>query len=278
MAFCIIFIVDFLKKVWGDEFMHVILLAGGKGTRLWPISTEELPKQFIKIFDNQSMLQNMVHRFPKNTKIVLSTNTKYQNLVKEQLGSKVAISAEPCFKGTFPAIALACLYLKDVMKVPIDERIVVCPSDSYVDQSYYPAIKQLTNIIDTKLCLMGVEPTYPAEKYGYIIPHTKDKISKVKCFKEKPSTNLATEYINQGALWNCGVFSFDLDYILNKSNELLGVLTYESLLENYDKLENNSFDTAITEKEDDIKVLRYSGQWDDLGTWDSLYKYIKHQD
>ena len=117
---------------------------------------------------------------------------------------------------------------------------------------------------------MGIEPTYPSEKYGYIIPEGKEETSKVKTFKEKPTADVAKEYIAQGALWNGGVFAYKLKYVLERAHQLIDFIDYEDLFNKYETLTKISFDYAVVEKEDNIQVMRFSGEWKDLGTWNTL--------
>ena len=139
---------------------------------------------------------------------------------------------EPCRRDTFPAIALSASYLKDVQGVGEDEAVVVCPVDPYVDQDYFMALADLgeqAGKSHANLVLMGIEPTYPSEKYGYIILESTDEISKVSMFKEKPTQDVARSYINQGALWNGGVFAFRLGYVLKRAHELIDFTDYQDL-------------------------------------------------
>ena len=108
--------------------------------------------------------------------------------------------------------------------------------------------------------LMGIEPTYPSEKYGYIIPETADQTAKVKTFKEKPTADVAAEYISQGALWNGGVFAYKLKYVLNKAHELIDFTDYQDLFAKYETLTKISFDYAVVEKEPSIQVQRFAGK------------------
>lgn len=127
---------------------------------------------------------------------------------------------------------------------------------------------------DSNLVLMGMEPTEPSSKFGYIIPASMDKVSWVNKFKEKPEYEDAQSYINQGALWNGGVFAFKLQYILDIADKVLGMSTYQELFDNYSLLEKISFDYAVVEKEKKIQVYRFDGVWKDLGTWNSLVTSI----
>ena len=145
--------------------------------------------------------------------------------------------------------------------------------DPYVDNTYYQTVQKLEKIVNkgkSNLVLMGIEPTVHSEKYGYIIPVDKNEISRVAKFTEKPDTETAKEYIKQGALWNAGVFAFKLGYLLNKAHELIDFVDYADLFKKYDTLTKISFDYAVVEKEPNIQVLRYAGQWKDVGTWNMM--------
>lgn len=209
----------------------------------------------------------------KDATITIATSKTQVSSIHNQLGADVGISVEPCRKDTFPAIALAAAYLKDVKKVPESEAVVICPVDPYVENDYFEALKLLGERAaesSAHLVLMGIEPTYPSEKYGYIIPRTKDEISEVSMFKEKPDKETAEEYISRGALWNGGVFALKLGYVLNRAHELIDFSDYQELYNKYDTLQKISFDYAVVEHEPAIEVMRFAGTWKDLGTWNTL--------
>lgn len=261
--------------------MNIILLSGGSGKRLWPLSNDIRSKQFIKIFKNdddsyESMVQRIygqIQKVDKDSTVTIATSKSQVSSLHSQLGNDVGISVEPCRRDTFPAIALATAYLHDVMNVSEDEAVVVCPVDPYVDDEYFEVVKQLGEIAESgeaNLVVMGMEPTYPSEKYGYVIPEDKKPVSKVITFKEKPSQEVAKSYIEQGALWNGGVFAYKLSYVLNKAHELIDFVDYKDLFNKYDTINKISFDYAVAEHENNIAVVRYSGQWKDLGTWNTL--------
>jgi len=261
--------------------MNIVLLSGGSGKRLWPLSNDIRSKQFIKIFktedgDYESMVQRVYRQIKKidsDAKVTIATSKTQVSAIHNQLGEEVGISVEPCRRDTFPAIALATAYLHDVLGVPEDEAVVVCPVDPYVEDDYFAALKALGEQADkgeANLVLMGIEPTYPSEKYGYIIPVSKDEVSSVSTFKEKPDTETAKSYISQGALWNGGVFAYKLKYVLERAHELIDFTDYNDLFSKYDTLTKISFDYAVVEKEDKIQVMRFRGQWKDLGTWNTL--------
>lgn len=261
--------------------MNIILLSGGSGQRLWPLSNEIRSKQFIKIFHTEDGgLESMVQRVYRQirevdpaAKITIATSKAQISSIHNQLGEDVGISMEPCRRDTFPAIALAAAYLKDVRGVKEEEPVIVCPVDPYVEKDYFVALQNLEERAahsTAHLVLMGMEPTYPSEKYGYIIPKSPDPVSPVAMFKEKPDKEQAAEYIRQGALWNGGVFAFRLNYVLEKAHELIDFDGYRDLLEKYGTLQKISFDYAVVEKEPETEVMRFEGTWKDLGTWNTL--------
>lgn len=261
--------------------LNVILLSGGSGKRLWPLSNDIRSKQFIKIFKNEdgayeSMVQrvyNKIKKIDSDATVTIATSKSQISAIHNQLGTDVGISVEPCRRDTFPAIALATSYLVDVLGVSADEPVVVCPVDPYVDDDYFEALKKLADQAgkaEANLVLMGIEPTYPSEKYGYIIPEDKNATSKVLSFKEKPTVEVAKDYISKGALWNGGVFAYKLKYVIDKAHELIDFVDYNDLFDKYETLEKISFDYAVVEKEDKIQVQRFSGEWKDLGTWNTL--------
>ncbi len=265
--------------------MNVVLLSGGSGKRLWPLSNDVRSKQFIKFFrkengEYESMVQRMyrgIKEADEKAVVTIATSKSQLSEINNQLGDKVSVSIEPDRRDTFPAIALSCAYLHDVLRVPENEAVVICPVDPYVDETYFKALKDLHALAsesDSNLCLLGMEPTYPSAKYGYIIPETQDAVSGVKMFKEKPDEKTAEEYIAQGALWNGGVFAFRLGYILKIAARLLSYTTYDDLYARYSNLERISFDYAVAEKEDSISVMRFNGVWKDLGTWNTLTESI----
>ncbi len=261
--------------------MNIILLSGGSGKRLWPLSNDIRSKQFIRMLsDGQGGFESMLGRVYRQisevdsgARITIATGRKQVSLIKNQLGDRVNVCVEPCRRDTFPAVCLAASYLRDVEGVEEDEAVVVCPVDPYVDASYFQALKELTEMARSggaNLYLMGIEPTYPSEKYGYIIPASNERVSGVLTFREKPDVAAARAYIAQGALWNGGVFAFRLGYLLRKAHERLDFTDYEDLYARYGEMEKISFDYAVAEREKEIRVLRFGGQWKDLGTWNTF--------
>jgi len=266
--------------------MNIVLLSGGSGKRLWPLSNDIRSKQFIKLFkteknEYESMVQRVYRQISKvdaEATITIATSKTQVSAIHNQLGNKVGISVEPCRRDTFPAIALATAYLKDVQGISEEESVVVCPVDPYVEDEYFEMLKKLGEQAEkgeANLVLMGIEPTYPSEKYGYIIPKSDADISYVSTFKEKPDKKTAAGYIEQGALWNGGVFAYKLKYVLDKAHELIDFTDYDDLFAKYDTLTKISFDYAVVEKEDKIQVMRFAGEWKDLGTWNTLTEVME---
>ena len=278
--------------------MNIVLLSGGSGKRLWPLSNDIRSKQFIKIFrkpehsvpmgtEYSGGYESMVQRVYRQIKTVdsdatvtIATSKSQVSAIHNQLGESVGISVEPCRRDTFPAIALATAYLHDVQGVGLDEAVVVCPVDPYVNDDYFAAIQNLWELAQAgtvNLVLMGIDPTYPSEKYGYILPTSTDVVAKVDTFKEKPDAATAQKYIDAGGLWNGGVFAYKLSYVLKRAYELIDFTDYADLFAKYDTLTKISFDYAVVEHEKDIAVMRFAGDWKDLGTWNTLTEAMEEQ-
>ena len=261
--------------------MNIILLSGGSGQRLWPLSNNVRSKQFIKVLQGENgQLESMVQRVYRQittvdaeAQVTIATGKKQVSMILNQLENKVNVCVEPERRDTFPAICLAASYLHDVKNVAETEPVIVCPVDPYVEDSYFEALKRLSELAEegnANMSLLGIEPTYPSEKYGYIIPESKEEVSAVSTFKEKPDEETAKKYLEQGALWNGGVFAFKLSYLLEKAHELLDFKDYEDLYAHYGEQKKISFDYAVVEQEKSIQVLRYQGSWKDLGTWNTF--------
>ena len=260
--------------------MNIVLLSGGSVKRLWPLSNDIRSKQFIKLFKYGDSYESMVQRVYRQlkevdskSKITIATSKSQVSIINNQLGDNVSISVEPCRRDTFPAIALSAAFLYYEKNVDLNESIVVCPVDPYVEFSYFECIKEISDHVQkqkSNITLMGIEPTNASTKFGYIIPENNEKISKVVGFKEKPSEVLAKKYIQKGALWNGGVFAFKLGYIIDKAHELINFIDYQDLYNKYEFLEKISFDYAVLESEKYIEVIRYKGIWEDLGTWNTF--------
>ena len=255
--------------------MNIILLSGGSGKRLWPLSNDIRSKQFIKIFRRGDGYESMVQRVYRqimtvapDSSVTVATSRSQVSALHNQLGTDIGVSVEPCRRDTFPAIALAAAYLHDIKGMSENEAVIVCPVDPYVEDEYFRCLQKIFDAArrdEANLILMGIAPTYPSDKYGYIIP-TASGFS----FTEKPTAKRAAELVAQGALWNGGVFACKLKYILDKSKKFLGFDTHAEMVANYETLKKISFDYAVVEHESSLAVVRYSGTWKDLGTWNTL--------
>lgn len=268
--------------------MNLVLLSGGSGKRLWPLSNDIRSKQFIKLFklengEYESMVQRVYRQIcdvDSDAVVTIATSKSQVSAIHNQLGDRVGVCVEPCRRDTFPAIALAAAYLHDMKHISREESVVVCPVDPYVERDYFEALRELGKLAEkntANLVLMGIEPTYPSEKYGYIIPRSAENVSAVETFKEKPDTATAQKYIESGALWNGGVFAFRLGYLLDKAHELIDFDDYDDLFSKYAELQKISFDYAVVENEPSIAVMRFAGEWKDLGTWNTLTEAMQEK-
>lgn len=264
--------------------MKLILLSGGSGKRLWPLSNDSRSKQFLKVLNNeenelQSMVQRVWNQLGKlglADSTIIATSKMQVEMIQSQLAKNVPVVLEPERRDTFPAIALAASYLYSKQGTSLDEVVGVLPVDPYVEDRFFSRLLDLEEVLkssDAELALMGVEPTFPSEKYGYIVPNKEESTSelvKVSHFKEKPKEEEAKELLEQQALWNCGVFAFKLSKII-KLLEQKGLPTdYDELSLNYGLLPKISFDYEVVEKTQNIVALPYDGGWKDLGTWNTL--------
>lgn len=267
--------------------MKLVLLSGGSGKRLWPLSNDSRSKQFLKVLtspanESESMvqrvwrqleaagLQNIAH---------IATGKGQLDVLQSQLGYEVPVIVEPERRDTYPAIALAATYLYSIIDVELNEVVAILPVDPYVEDHFFETIKRLESVVHLSgadVALMGVKPTYPSEKYGYIVPEhdlanspSVDYVT-VGHFTEKPAEDKAKKLIEQQALWNCGVFAFKLGYIIDHLHSQGLPIHYEELLKQYHRLPKISFDYAVVEKATHIAAVSYDGYWKDLGTWNTL--------
>lgn len=270
--------------------MKLVLLSGGSGKRLWPLSNDARSKQFLKVLDNgngeqESMVQRVWRQITASglgKSAVIATGGGQLDMIQSQLGNDVPVVVEPERRDTFPAIALAASYLHSVQAVDPGEAVVVMPVDPYVEVNFFEVVKQLEGVLQVsgaELALIGVKPTYPSEKYGYIVPDKPSETGfiKVSHFAEKPSERQARELIAMNALWNCGVFAFRLGHILALLQDKGFPVEHKELLRNYGKLPKISFDYEVVEKAGNIVAVQYDGSWKDLGTWNTLTEEIANQ-
>ena len=306
--------------------MKIVLLSGGSGKRLWPLSNEVRSKQFLKVVrDGDGRVESMLQRVHRQMQaaglgdgVTVATGAAQVESIKGQLGEAVSIVVEPERRNTFPAIALSAAYLYFEKNCPMEETVVVLPVDPYVGEEYFRMLHKLDAAVQAgaaDLVLMGVAPTYPSEKYGYIIPipqagrdekglarnipgnhgegkegifpgtsregrlvgNENSQLLPVLEFREKPDIQTAEELIQKGGLWNCGVFAFKLSYLMGIIKNTIPCACYADVLRQYGEFEKTSFDYAVVEKAESVAVLSYHGEWKDLGTWNTLTEVMEEK-
>ena len=269
--------------------MQLILLSGGSGKRLWPLSNDARSKQFLPLLAKpdggmESMIQRVVRQIREaklTDNITFATNAVQRDSIINQLGEDVNVVTEPERRDTFPAIALAASYLAKEKKCDDDEVVVIMPCDVYTESKYFATIGKMVETVENNvadLVLMGITPTYPSEKFGYVVPEStqssesvfnKDCL-RVARFTEKPNEKKAIELLKQNAFWNGGVFAFRLGYIMNIVSQYLKTETFLETRNRYAEFPKISFDYEVAEKAESVAVIPFSGEWKDLGTWNAL--------
>lgn len=264
--------------------MQLILLSGGSGKRLWPLSNDARSKQFLPLLASpdggmESMIQRVVRQIREaqlTNNITFATNAVQRDSIINQLGEDVSVVTEPERRDTFPAIALAASYLAKEKKCGSDEIVVVMPCDVYTESRYFATIGKMVETVKNNvadLVLMGIAPTYPSEKFGYVVPkkaETSEGVKMVERFTEKPNEEKAKELLAQGAYWNGGVFAFRLGYMMNIVDQYLKTDTFQETHKRYTEFPKISFDYEVAEKAQSVAVVPFAGEWKDLGTWNAL--------
>lgn len=271
--------------------MKLVLLSGGSGKRLWPLSNDSRSKQFLKVLESggnglESMVQRVWKQIAANGlsgESYIATGKSQVEMMQSQIGPDVPLIVEPARRDTFAAIALAATYLYSFKVIGLEEAVCILPVDPYVEDHFFDAVKKLEQVLledECDLALIGVKPTYPSSKYGYIIAAEEERGAsmqrKVAYFREKPTEEQAQELIDSNALWNCGVFAFKLGYMIQLLQDKGLPIQYEELVRQYNKIPQISFDYEVVEKAEGICVLPYEGYWKDLGTWNTLTEEMKH--
>ena len=269
--------------------IHIVLLSGGSGTRLWPLSNGSRSKQFLKVLRDKegnhvSMVQrtfNQIDRTLRDVDVTVATCASQERMLKLQIGFDAHVVVEPERRDTAPAIMLACEHLITEQGASANDPVVVMPIDSYVDDEYFSKVCDLAHVVTegfSEIALLGVQPTYPSEKYGYIVPESSEgSPRRVKTFTEKPCREEAEMLIQKGALWNCGVFAFRLGHVLDILEGYGDFESFDALRLRYSELPKNSFDYEVVEKATSVAVVPYAGQWKDLGTWNTLTEEMEEK-
>ncbi|MEG2533952.1 MAG: sugar phosphate nucleotidyltransferase, partial [Gordonibacter sp.] len=209
-----------------------------------------------------------------NVDVTIATCTSQENSISSQVEGDYSLVLEPERRDTAPAIMLACAHLAMEQGAREEDTVIVMPIDTYADQEYYDRVTLLDRAVQSgaaDLVLLGVEPTYPTGKYGYIVPTSREgSLWPVERFTEKPSVEVARALVENGALWNCGVFAFKLGYMASITRKHVKAESFDELRGCYSSLPKISFDYEIVEKANSIAVVPYAGTWKDLGTWNTL--------
>lgn len=267
--------------------MQLVLLSGGSGKRLWPLSNNARSKQFLPLLEKEDgTMESMVQRVVRQaleaqltTDITLATNASQLDIITNQLGDQVSVVTEPERRDTFPAIALAASYLSLDKNCSDDEVVVIMPCDPYTEIGYFEIIASMVDCVQNdvaELVLMGITPTYPSGKYGYVVPEETVNYEQraislpVARFTEKPTVAVAEELLKQGALWNGGVFAFRLGYMMNIVRKYIASDSFQDTRARYSEFPKISFDYEVAEKAQSVAVVPFTGQWKDLGTWNTL--------
>ncbi len=275
---------------------YAVLMAGGVGSRFWPISTSSYPKQFHDMLGTgDTLIQKTfkrLNKFVPTENILILTNERYNDLVLEQLPlvKQEQVVLEPAMRNTAPCILYAAL---KIQKMNPNGVMIVAPSDHWIEDEEAFA-NDVTRCFDKcsneeVLCTLGIKPSFPNTGFGYIEynKNSDDGLKKVNQFREKPDYETAKEFLAQGNfLWNAGIFMWSVQTIVNAFKNFqpaqfelfeAGMSFYNTneesafIKENYPKAENISIDYAILENSKSIFVLPATFDWNDLGTWGSLY-------
>ncbi len=272
-----------------------VILCGGTGNRLWPLSRKNYSKQFLRLINDTSLLQDTYLRIKKvvdTDKIfVIGNKSNFNNILKQikEVDSNFDeknILIEPCKKNTAPAIALMISYLKE-RGFDQNEKIVFLPSDHYIPDfdSFGKALRGIDSCNDDGIITIGVKPTKPETGYGYI--KTGEQIfplNKIDAFKEKPNFEVAVHYYESGEyLWNSGIYIFSIEVFLEElkkcCNEIYSFMEkgYDYLYNNFSNLPSISIDYAVSEKSDKMYVYKIDFRWYDVGTFDGLDNVLKDE-
>lgn len=282
--------------------LTALIMAGGRGTRFWPASTEEKPKQFLNLIGERTMIQETVHRLLPLIDIdhiFICTGEKYKTICLEQLPElpERNIIVEPVGRNTAPCILLSTLYIKQIYD---KANVIVLPSDHQINNEpeFLSVLSDANKFVEDRtnaIVTIGISPNRPETGYGYInFNETIDtvnlhEIKNVKRFVEKPNIDLAQSYLDDGHyLWNAGMFMFNVDFMKSQyetyANETYKTLTslptiysanyMEELVKKYAICESISIDFAIMEKSDKLYVVPADFGWDDIGEWKALERYL----
>ncbi|MFB9327103.1 sugar phosphate nucleotidyltransferase [Paenibacillus aurantiacus] len=286
-----------------------MLLSGGSGKRLWPLSNEIRSKLFLKLLPGEdgqpeSMMQRVCRQLEAAgllERAVIVTHCSQTEITRRHAGADIPIIEEPLKRGTYTAIALACSVLAAEMKAAPDETIVVLPVDLFVESSFFRVLRQLPEALrqaDADIGLIGTPPSHPSSQYGYMVPRRKAASGRrgragavpsgaegtdapgwigIERFTEKPDPPAAAKLMKQGALWNCGVFAFRLGHMLERMRGEGQPTTPAEWADKYAGLPEASFDEEVVERSARRIALVYEGPWHDLGSWETFTRHMEER-
>ncbi|REE70488.1 mannose-1-phosphate guanylyltransferase [Paenibacillus taihuensis] len=289
--------------------MRIVLLCGGSGKRLWPLSNEVRSKIFLKLLpanasnagnaepSKESMIQRVCRQLEEAGLLTFASVVAHRSqaeITLHHIGNRIPFIAEPHRRGTFSAIALAGAYLHAKQLAELDETICVIPADLYADVDFLSTLCQFPSVLaasGAELALLGVKPKHPSTQFGYIVPKpTKQSdpalvsdaasaapsagYAMVEQFTEKPDEATAARLIDRDAMWNCGIFAFSLQFLLDTMVRKALPTDYDELLACYEQLPEQSFDVEVVEKIAAAAVIPYQREWKDLGDWNVLPHYL----
>lgn len=264
--------------------MHIVLLSGGAGKRLWPLSNELRSKLFIKLLPSPAGgLETMIGRVCRQLEslhlldsTLIISHQDQANITALHTKGLIPVIGEPFKRGTFTAAALAALYLQSSGMAEDDDTICIAPADVFVGEDFFSSFKRLPEILndsDADIALLGTRPTHASDQYGYVVPvgiEHKNGYLHVAQFMEKPEIRMAESLLHRGALWNCGVYAFSLSFMLTQIKEAGLPAHYDELVASYEHLPERSFDKQVAERTKRAIVLPFQGIWQDIGSWEAL--------
>ncbi|WP_159882024.1 sugar phosphate nucleotidyltransferase [Paenibacillus puerhi] len=269
--------------------MRIVLLSGGSGKRLWPLSNEIRSKAFLKLLPaegggQESMIQRVCRQLDAAGLLSSTAIVAHQSqleLIQNHVGDRLPVISEPCKRGTYTAIALASAYLHTEQKAGPEETLCVLPVDSFADPAFFQLMHAFPSVLaesGADLALLGTVPGHPSSQFGYILPATVAGEARsffpVDRFVEKPDERQASDLIRAHALWNCGVFAFPLKFMLAELKKKGLPSDHKELLHGYEQLPDLSFDQEIVENCRQAAVIPYHGLWKDLGSWEALTNHV----
>jgi mannose-1-phosphate guanylyltransferase len=268
--------------------VRIVLLSGGSGKRLWPLSNEVRSKVFLKLLRSETgVMESMIQRICRELDKVgllasscIVTHESQTEITRSHIGCRIPILGEPQKRGTFTAVALAASYWHSVRNVGPEETVAVLPVDSYADPSFFQLLLKFPAVLaeaSAEMALLGSVPKFPSAEFGYIVPQAVSSGNgyyTVDRFVEKPDPDTAERLIGHKALWNCGVFACSLSFLLGCLAERGIDPAYDKLLHSYERMPRESFDREVLEHTRRTVVMPYAGNWNDLGSWESLTNHL----